>query len=62
MLVKKSFFLLQPFGGGMFGRSLAETVKFETRRGGGYVPLIVHKCVDFIRAHGKSFRFCYLIL
>lgn len=41
-----------PFGGGMFGRSLAETVKFETRRGGGYVPLIVHKCVDFIRAHG----------
>lgn len=52
-------FLLQPFGGGMFGRSLAETVKFETRRGGGYVPLIVHKCVDFIRAHGKSFRFCY---
>lgn len=56
---KGKFFLLQPFGGGMFGRSLAETVKFETRRGGGYVPLIVHKCVDFIRAHGKSFHVCY---
>ena len=38
----------------MFGRSLAETVKFEARRGGGYVPLVVHKCVDFIRAHGKK--------
>lgn len=37
----------------MFGRSLAETVKFEKRRGGGCVPLIVHKCVDFIIAHGK---------
>ena len=37
----------------MFGRSLAETVRFETRRGGGYVPLIVQKCVDFIRANGK---------
>lgn len=36
----------------MFGRSLAETVRFETRRGGGYVPLIVQKCVDFIRANG----------
>ncbi|XP_074620007.1 rho GTPase-activating protein 24-like isoform X2 [Acropora palmata] len=41
-----------PVGGGMFGRSLAETVKFEKRRGGGCVPLIVHKCVDFIIAHG----------
>ena len=37
----------------MFGRSLAETVRFETRRGGGYVPFIVQKCVDFIRANGK---------
>ncbi|XP_068702221.1 rho GTPase-activating protein 24-like isoform X1 [Montipora capricornis] len=41
-----------PVGGGMFGRSLAETVKFEMRRGGGCVPLIVYKCVDFIKAHG----------
>lgn len=43
-----------PVGGGMFGRSLAETVRFETRRGGGYVPLIVQKCVDFIKANGLS--------
>lgn len=43
-----------PVGGGMFGRSLAETVKFEARRGGGYVPLIVSKCVDFIKANGLS--------
>lgn len=43
-----------PVGGGMFGRSLAETVKFETRRGGGYVPLIVSKCVNFIKANGLS--------
>ena len=44
---------IQPVGGGMFGRSLAETVKFETSRGRGYVPFIVQKCVDFIRANGK---------
>lgn len=43
-----------PVGGGMFGRSLAETVKFEARRGGGYVPHVVHKCVDFIKAHGLT--------
>ncbi|XP_058960780.2 rho GTPase-activating protein 24 [Pocillopora verrucosa] len=41
-----------PVGGGMFGRSLAETVKFEARRGGGYVPLIVSKCVNFIKTNG----------
>ena len=39
----------------MFGRSLAETVKSEMRRGGGYVPHIVQKCVDFIRANGKNY-------
>ena len=44
---------IQPVGGGMFGRSLAETVRFESTRGGGYVPFIVQKCVDFIRANGK---------
>lgn len=38
----------------MFGRSLAETVKFEARRGGGYVPLIVSKCVNFIKTNGKK--------
>ena len=52
--VSNKFSFIQPVGGGMFGRSLAETVKAEMRRGGGYVPLIVHKCVDFIKANGKS--------
>ena len=37
----------------MFGRSLAETIKFETRRGGGFVPLVVSKCVEFIKTYGK---------
>lgn len=37
----------------MFGRSLAETIKFETRRGGGCVPLVVSKCVEFIKTYGK---------
>lgn len=46
----------------MFGRSLAETVKFETRRGGGYVPLIVYKCVDFIKAHGKSLTTVHTVI
>ena len=36
----------------MFGRSLAETVKFEARRGGGFIPIVVDKCVDFIRKQG----------
>ena len=55
---------IQPVGGGMFGRSLAETVRFETRRGGGYVPFIVQKCVDFIRANGKPncFFFSFYVL
>ena len=52
---------MQPVGGGMFGRHLAETVKFETRRGGGFVPLIVQKCADFIRAHGESLFWAILV-
>lgn len=46
----------------MFGRSLAETVKSEMRRGGGYVPLIVHKCVDFIRTNGKNYIACLQVI
>ena len=45
----------------MFGRSLAETVRFETRRGGGYVPFIVLKCVDFIRLNGKHVCTLYTV-
>lgn len=38
----------------MFGRSLVEIVKFEVRRGGGYVFFIVFKCVNFIKINGKK--------
>ena len=37
----------------MFGRSLEETMQVEARLGGAYVPVFVHKCVSFIREHGK---------
>ena len=37
----------------MFGRALAETVKFESRMGGGFVPIVVEKCVNFIRENGE---------
>ena len=43
---------LQPFGGGMFGRSLKETMKVEARLGGTYIPVLLHRCVRFIREHG----------
>ena len=43
----------QPFGGGMFGRSLEETLQVEARLGGSFVPVLVHKCVKFIKEHGK---------
>ena len=36
----------------MFGRYLAETIKFEKRLGGGFVPIIVEKCVEFITEKG----------
>jgi len=38
-----------PVGGGMFGRALDQTVKVDSRRGGGIVPIIIEKCVDCIR-------------
>ncbi len=43
---------LQPYGGGMFGRSLEETMQVEARLGGTYVPVLIHRCVKFIREHG----------
>ena len=46
----------------MFGRSLAETIKFETRRGGGFVPLVVSKCVEFIKTYGKRSAILYIML
>ncbi|XP_002158700.2 rho GTPase-activating protein 24 isoform X1 [Hydra vulgaris] len=44
--------IYSPFGGGMFGRSIAETVKIDSLKGGGMVPIIVEKCVEFIRKYG----------
>lgn len=38
-----------PDGGGMFGRSLEETIKIDSRRGGGMVPIIVEKCVEYLK-------------
>lgn len=43
---------LQPIGGGMFGRNLAETVVHEARKTGGYIPIFVERCVEFIREKG----------
>ena len=46
--------LLQPLGGGMFGREVGRTVKQEARRsGGGYVPLVVQTTVSFLRQKGN---------
>lgn len=36
----------------MFGRSLEETMAVETRLGGGYIPILLHRCVSFLRQHG----------
>ena len=37
----------------MFGRALEETMTLESRLGGRYIPLMVHKCVEFVRKHGE---------
>ena len=37
----------------MFGRQLEETMALESRLGGRYIPLMVHKCVEFVRKHGE---------
>ena len=36
----------------MFGRSLKETMLVEARLGGTYIPVLIHRCVKFIREHG----------
>lgn len=43
----------QPYGGGMFGRTLEETMEVEARLGGTYVPVLMHRCVKFIQEHGE---------
>ncbi|XP_036618316.1 rho GTPase-activating protein 24 [Trichosurus vulpecula] len=41
-----------PFGGGIFGQKLEETVCFEKRYGNFLAPMLVEQCVNFIRQWG----------
>ncbi|XP_043958936.1 rho GTPase-activating protein 22 isoform X2 [Gambusia affinis] len=41
-----------PFGGGIFGQRLEDTVQFERKFGPRLAPLLVEQCVDFIRERG----------
>ncbi|XP_044538054.1 rho GTPase-activating protein 24 [Gracilinanus agilis] len=41
-----------PFGGGIFGQKLEETVCFEKRSRNCLAPMLVEQCVDFIRQRG----------
>ncbi len=39
----------------MFGRSVEDTVRVDSRRGGGIVPILVEKCVEYIKHSGQKF-------
>uniref|UniRef100_A0A672KRI8 Rho GTPase activating protein 22 n=1 Tax=Sinocyclocheilus grahami TaxID=75366 RepID=A0A672KRI8_SINGR len=41
-----------PFGGGIFGQRLEDTVQYERKFGPRLAPLLVEQCVDFIREQG----------
>ncbi|XP_019408415.1 PREDICTED: rho GTPase-activating protein 24 isoform X1 [Crocodylus porosus] len=41
-----------PFGGGIFGQKLEDTVRYEKRYGNHLAPMLVEQCVDFIRLQG----------
>uniref|UniRef100_A0A6Q2Y4B3 Rho GTPase activating protein 22 n=1 Tax=Esox lucius TaxID=8010 RepID=A0A6Q2Y4B3_ESOLU len=41
-----------PFGGGIFGQRLEDTVQGEKKFGHRLAPLLVEQCVDFIRERG----------
>ncbi|XP_007902772.1 rho GTPase-activating protein 22-like isoform X1 [Callorhinchus milii] len=43
-----------PFGGGIFGQRLEDTVQYERKFGKRLAPLLVEQCVDFIREHGLN--------
>ncbi|XP_074401036.1 rho GTPase-activating protein 22 isoform X4 [Zonotrichia albicollis] len=43
-----------PFGGGIFGQRLEDTVQYERRYGQRLAPLLVEQCVDFIRERGLT--------
>ena len=38
----------------MFGRSLEETMQVEARLGGTFIPVLIHRCVRFIRENGRG--------
>uniref|UniRef100_A0A3Q1HTB2 Rho GTPase activating protein 22 n=2 Tax=Anabas testudineus TaxID=64144 RepID=A0A3Q1HTB2_ANATE len=41
-----------PFGGGIFGQRLEDTVQYEKKFGPRLAPLLVEQCVNFIRERG----------
>ncbi|XP_069782158.1 rho GTPase-activating protein 24 isoform X3 [Narcine bancroftii] len=41
-----------PFGGGIFGQRLEDTVRYERRYGMHMAPTLVEQCADFIRQRG----------
>ncbi|KAJ3608137.1 hypothetical protein NHX12_025187 [Muraenolepis orangiensis] len=41
-----------PFGGGIFGQRLEDTVLYEKKFGPRLAPLLVEQCVDFLRDRG----------
>uniref|UniRef100_F7FUJ6 Rho GTPase activating protein 22 n=1 Tax=Ornithorhynchus anatinus TaxID=9258 RepID=F7FUJ6_ORNAN len=43
-----------PFGGGIFGQRLEDTVQYESKYGHRLAPLLVEQCVDFIRERGLT--------
>ncbi|XP_043912689.1 rho GTPase-activating protein 22-like isoform X2 [Protopterus annectens] len=43
-----------PFGGGIFGQHLEDTVQYEKKFGPRQAPLVVEQCVDFIREQGLN--------
>ncbi|NXA34509.1 RHG22 protein, partial [Eudromia elegans] len=43
-----------PFGGGIFGQRLEDTVQHERKYGQRLAPLLVEQCVDFIRERGLT--------
>eukprot|EP00118_Oscarella_pearsei_P009187 m.51423 g.51423 ORF g.51423 m.51423 type:complete len:522 (+) comp34137_c0_seq5:146-1711(+) len=43
----------EPNGGGMFGRSLGQTMREEAKHfGKGFVPVVVEKCISFLTERG----------
>ncbi|XP_078576155.1 rho GTPase-activating protein 24-like isoform X2 [Branchiostoma floridae x Branchiostoma japonicum] len=43
-----------PYGGGIFGQSLEETMRYERRYGNRTVPVIIEQTAAYIRKHGMA--------